>query len=114
MPRTIRAGEVLMIHPSDRRVIEFDWDTKALDTSVEISSQSWTITAVLQNGTTALTKDNESVLAGNRTTQVRLIATTATDGDMYTLLNTVVTNESPAQTLNSQTPVFVTTTAPRS
>jgi hypothetical protein len=25
-----------------------------------------------------------------------------------------VTNESPAQTLNSQTPVFVTTTAPRS
>lgn len=112
MARTIRAGESIFLHPSDSRVIQFDWDAEALQSGVEIASSSWTITAVKQNGLTALTNDNESVLAGNRKTQTRLIATTANDGDLYKLKNAITTNESPAQIIARENPVFITTQLP--
>jgi hypothetical protein len=115
VPRTVRAGDLIFLHPLDAgRVIQFDWDDRALTTGVTITTSTWTITATKQAvSTAALTNDNSSILSGSRKTQTRLIATTATDGDSYRLINTIVTNESPTQTVNSESPVFITIQAPR-
>lgn len=104
MSLTIHASEELALDPSDVRLISFDWDD-ALPASASISTSTWTITVVKQNGLTALTKDNETSAA--RTTSVRLLGTTATHGDKYLLANKVVTNESPAQTIEQQIKVAV-------
>ena len=91
----IYSGDLLIMDPSDKRVIQMDWG--ALPDGVLINSQVYTITAIKQNGVTALTKDNESVDAGGRATQLRLLATTATVGDRYQVSNKITTTESPAQ-----------------
>lgn len=93
---TVRPGDLIILDPSDKRVIQFDWDAENLADSVTITSV-FTITVERQVGAAALTKDNPSVLAGNRKTQVRLDATTGARGEEGTLANTVTTNESPAQ-----------------
>lgn len=100
MSVTITAGGLVVLDPGDKRVIQFDWGTDTLAAGVEIASSgsTFTITAIKQNGATALTKDQESIVTGNRKTQLRLLATTATAGDRYRVDNTIVTNESPAQT----------------
>lgn len=51
----------------------------------------WTATGTVL----ALTKDNESLLAGNRKTQLRLIGGTV--GQQYRIDNKVTTSETPAQ-----------------
>lgn len=94
----IKSGESVIFDPSDSRVVQYNWDDHGLAALVTITTSTWTITAIRQSGVTALTKDNESIVAGSRSTQVRLIATTATDGDEYFVENKVVTNESPTQT----------------
>lgn len=99
------------LDPSDVRTIAFDWDRKSLRAGVTISTSTWTITAIKQSGVTALTKDTPSILSAadattvcertvaiSRVTQVRLIATTATEGDDYEVTNTIVTSETPTQT----------------
>lgn len=95
---TVRPSDLIVLDPSEKRVVVFDWDDDNLAASVTITSSIFTITAIRQSGATALTKDTPSVLTGDRKTQVRLDATTATVGDEYELANTIVTNESPAQT----------------
>jgi hypothetical protein len=94
---TVRPGATYRIDPSEKRVIQFDWDAENLAAGVTVTS-TFTITGLkVASGVALLTKDNEIVLSGNRKTQVRLDATTATLGDLYELANTVTTNESPAQ-----------------
>jgi hypothetical protein len=93
--------------PSDIRVLVFDWDDEALAAAVTITTSTFTITTVKQNGLTILTKDNPTIVSGNRKTQVRLLATTATAGDKYLLANAIVTNESPAQTIERQIQVHI-------
>lgn len=107
MSTTIRPGDTYVLDPSDKRVLVFDWSTEGLSAGVEISSSTFTIGTTRQNGVTALTKDNPSILSGNRKTQVRLDATTATVGDIYTLANSITTNESPAQIIERQITVMV-------
>lgn len=98
MSLTIEAGGLVVLDPADKRVVQFDWGTDALAVGVQISgSPVWTITAIKQNGASLLTKDNESVVSGNRITQARLDATTATAGDRYRVDNKITTNETPAQ-----------------
>jgi hypothetical protein len=105
---TIEAGGLLTLDPSDKRVIQFDWDTDALPDGVEISTSTFTIAVVgQQGGLTLLTKDQESIVTGNRKTQLRLLATTATVGDRYLVANQIVTNESPAQTIERQFEVLI-------
>lgn len=95
---TIQEGGLVRMDPSDKRVFQFNWDdTTVLASGVEITTSTWTITAIRQSGVTALTKDNESIVSGNRKTQLRLLATTATEGDKYVISNKVVTNETPSQ-----------------
>lgn len=105
MSTTIRAGDLLTLDPSDKRVITFDWDSEALPVGVTISSYLHTIVVVKQNGVTALTKDNES--NATRTTQLRLLATTATNGDKYRVACKITTNENPTQEIERQFSVLV-------
>ena len=93
---TVKPGDQIIKDPSDVRVIVFDWDADNLATSVTIVTSTFTITAVRPAADTALTKDNASILSGTRKTQVRVSAGTV--GALYELTNTIVTNESPAQT----------------
>ncbi len=93
--------------PSDKRVLTFDWSSEALPATVTIASQTFTIGVIRQSGVTALTKDQESILAGSRSTQLRLDATTATVGDKYTVSNKIVTSEIPPQTIERQFTVLV-------
>jgi len=83
--------------PSDIKTYEMTWDDN-LATGVEISTSTFTIVAIRQAGVTALTKDNEGLVTGNRRSKLRLNATTATLGDRYEVANKIVTNETPAQT----------------
>jgi hypothetical protein len=103
----IRPGGLIRLDPSDVEPVVWDWDDLALPASVTITTSTWTITVIKQNGLTALTKDNESILSGSRRTQVRLIATTATAGDQYYVANKIVTNESPTRTVEKQVKVLI-------
>lgn len=94
---TIRAGGLVVKDPSDVKVYLVDWDTENLATGVTIPTSTWTITPIGPSTTDAvLTKDQESILAGNRKTQVRLTA--GTIGQTYEIANKIVTSETPAQT----------------
>lgn len=94
---TITNGDQVLKDPADIKVYLVDWDTNNLAATVTISTSTWTITAIGPSTTdTALTKDSESVLAGNRKTQVRLTAGTL--GQTYEIANKIVTSETPAQT----------------
>ena len=107
MSTEIEAGGLIVFDPSDKRAITFNWDD-ALDTDVEINSSNWTITAVKQADIGAsLTKDNEAVADDNRSTVVRLLATTASLGDIYIVNNKVTTNETPAQEFEQSFRVLV-------
>lgn len=108
----VKPGDVVILDPSESRLVVFDWDRRSLASSVQISTSTFTITALQQAGGTALTKDNPAILTASeattalertvsvasRATRVRLIATTATLGDEYELENVIVTDESPTQT----------------
>lgn len=106
MSTTMSPGGLLVLDPSDKRVIQFNWDG-ALAAAAEISTSAFTITAIKQNGATALTKDEELIVSGNRKTQLRLLATTATAGDIYEVANAIVTNETPAQTVERSIKVLI-------
>ncbi len=93
---TIVPGALIAKDPNDIKVYEFDWDTSSLAALVTIVTNTFTITAIKPSGDTALTMDNPTILAGSRTTQIRLKGGTL--GARYEIANTIVTNESPAQT----------------
>lgn len=75
---------------SAKLVYDIDWGTNWLAAGVTITS-TWTITGP----DSVLTKDSETVLAGNRITRLRLLA--GTPGARYKITNHVITNETPAQ-----------------
>jgi hypothetical protein len=103
----VYSNSTIVFDPSDKRVVEFDWDAEGLPTGVEIDTSTWTITAIKQSGVTALTNDNSSIAADNRSTLTRLLATTATVGDMYWVSNKIVTNENPVQEIEQRFKVLV-------
>lgn len=70
-------------------VYSIDW-APWLGVGVTITS-TWTITGP----DAALTKDNETLGAGNRSTLLRLLG--GTSGAIYRVTNHVVTNETPPQ-----------------
>ena len=93
---TIRPGQMVSKDPNDSRMYIFDWDSEGLAAGALIVSNTFTITAVWPSKTdTALTKDNESIMAGSRKTQLRLTAGTL--GQKYNIASKITTNESPVQ-----------------
>ena len=104
---SVKSGDLVVLDPGESRIIQFDWDAENLATSVTINTSTFTISAITQGGATALTKDNPSILTGSRKTQVRVIATTATEGDLYWLTNTILTGENPTQTKEQSIKILV-------
>lgn len=98
---TIHSGGLVVKDPDASKVYVMDWDAENLAVGVEITTSSWEISG----RDAVLTKDNESVLAGSRKTQVRLLA--GTDGYKYTVTNRIVTSENPAQTKDKSFTVLV-------
>lgn len=93
----ITNGDLVTKDPADIKVYQVDWDTNNLAATVTINTSTWTITPISPSTTDAvLTKDSESVLAGSRKTQVRLLAGTV--NQVYEIANKIVTSETPAQT----------------
>lgn len=89
---TTTSSKLVTKDPNSIEVFRWDWDSQHLAASVEIDTSSWTI-----SGPDAeLTKDQESVVSGNRKTQLRL--TGGTPGKTYIVTNRIVTDETPAQT----------------
>src|SRR5262245_27082843 len=95
---TIPVQETVTFDPSDIKVVKFDFDSRNLGNGVTILSNIFTITALIQNGVTALTKDSESIVDSSRNTELRLFATTTSLGDRYRVSSKVTTSESPQQT----------------
>jgi hypothetical protein len=98
---TVFPGALITMDPSDKRVIVFDFDTTNLAANVALTNSSpsygITIAPIKQNGVTALTFDNPSLLAGSRRVKARFLATTATVGDLYKVSVKGMTDESPTQ-----------------
>ena len=107
----LQPGGLTRLDPSEVRVVVADWDLANLAAGITITSSTWTITTMKQNGVAILTKDNAAILTAaeataalartvtvSRATHVRLIGTTATLGDEYEIENLIVTSESPTQT----------------
>jgi hypothetical protein len=103
---TISDGALVIKDPSDIKAYTFDYDTENLAVGAAILTSTFTITAVWPSTTDlALTKDQETILAGARKTQVRLSAGTL--GQKYQIANKIVTSESPAQTKERSFTVWV-------
>lgn len=90
----VEHGETVLQDPGEKIVRQFNWTAwlQELSATAEIASSSWALTGP-DNG---LTKDTPSVVTGNLMTQIRVIG--GTPGKTYRLTNTVVSNETPAQT----------------
>lgn len=70
-----------------------DWSTRGMRTGDTVATSTWT----LVTSGSGLTKDNETVNAAGTITYVRVKAGNV--GGPYQLRNTVVTTDSPAETL---------------
>jgi hypothetical protein len=103
---SIEAGGTLVLDPSDKRVISFNWDD-VLPDGVALAGSAWTIAAIVQSGETALTNDNAAYVAAARTTSTRLLATTASEGDAYWVSNKITTDETPAQEIEQRFKVLI-------
>lgn len=102
----VRPGDLVTFDPSDKRVLQFDWDSENLAASATIVNSVFTLKP-LRAYTALLTKDNETTLTGSRKTQLRIDATTARAGQRYRLSNKIVTNESPEQTKEQSIDILV-------
>lgn len=88
---SVRPGSTIQHDPAESLIYTFDWSDWLVGAAT-ISTSTFTISGP----DSALTKDNPSIVSGSTSTQVRVIGGTV--GKTYTLTNTVVTSESPAQT----------------
>ena len=93
---TVHNGATVPQGPTEALVYTFDWDEENLPAGVEIASSTFVIAAEHPDGNAELTADQTSILAGNRSTQVRLSGGTLRA--KYRVTNRIVTNETPAQT----------------
>ncbi len=95
---TVYPGGLIALDPSDKKVVVFDFNVDGnLAAGVTLASYVVTITAIQQTGLTALTMDSDSISGSGRKVTLRLLATTATLGDRYSVAVKGVTDESPAQ-----------------
>lgn len=98
---TVYPGAEIRLSPNDKKVIVFDFDAVNLADGVTLTNAATaygiTIEALIQTGSSALTFDNASLLAGSRKVQARFLATTARLGDRYRISCKGSTSESPAQ-----------------
>jgi hypothetical protein len=107
MSLTVQDGATITKDPVDAKVYVFDWDAQHLGSGVEITGTP-TVTPVAISGdttTTPLTVSNVSLLTGNRKVQFR--ANAGAVGSKWRLDCQIVTNETPAQTIERSVFVLV-------
>ena len=110
MTLTIDDGGSLLKDPSDENVLRWDWSDE-LATGVTITTSTWTISTLKSgdSGGTILSYDSDSIVSASpynsQHTQVRLLD--GAEGAIYRLTNTIVTNESPAQTFERSVKVYM-------
>jgi hypothetical protein len=98
MSLTVEDGALITMDPNDSTVLNWDWGAQHLANGVTITNSIFTLTALNPAGATGVTKDNPSVLAGNRITQIRVIAGGDTSlGQLFELANKITTSETPPQ-----------------
>ena len=95
MSESIDSGGLIVKDPNAIRVYQVDYDQRSLATDVEISTSSWSVTGPDND----LTLDEASIVAGNRKTQIRMAGGTL--NKRYTVTNRVLTDETPAQTIDT-------------
>lgn len=91
MSTTIHDGGQVIHDPDDLTVYTMDWGSR-LATGAEIATSTW---AVEDAPDAVLTLDQPAILAGNRSTRVRVSA--GTTNASYKVTNQIITNESPTQ-----------------
>jgi len=87
---------LVRLSPYEQKVYKFDWSGQ-LAVGVTIDESDFFFTAIRPKRDTSLTLDNETILADERSTWVRL--STPTEGAKYEIANRITTNESPSRTL---------------
>ncbi len=91
MTTALDTGGLLLKDPADERVIQFSW---TLTQGATITTSSFTVTAIRPSTSdTALTVDQENTPSNG---YVRVNGGTV--GQLYEVANTIVTDETPAQT----------------
>ena len=100
MSTSIYSGGLATKDPNSEEVVKFNWDDD-LAVGVEIATSAFTISGP----DAALTKDNETLVTGNRQTTLRLIGGTA--GKKYKVTNRIETDEVPAQTKDASFTVSI-------
>ena len=101
MSTNILSSGLVTKDPDSAEVFVVDWGQQRLATAVTIDTSTWTVTGA----DATLVDDEASILSGSRKTQIRL--TGGTLHKLYTVTNTIVTNESPAQTLDASFDVWI-------
>lgn len=101
----VRDGGVVTKDPADQRVILVDWDTDNLPDTAQIAQSTFTITRLSGSSDTPLTHDSAAIMDGGRNTQLRIVGGAL--GSLWRVDNTIVTNESPAQTKDRHFKVWV-------
>jgi hypothetical protein len=91
---TITPGTTVTQHRNELIVRQFDWTDwlQELAAAAEISTSTFAFTGA----DAALVIDQASLVTGNLKTQFRVSG--GTPGVTYKVINTIVTNETPAQT----------------
>lgn len=97
----IDSGGLLKKDPDAVRVYQMDYDQRSLDADATISTSTWSASGP----DSSLTLDQASVVTGNRKTQIRLSGGTL--NKVYTVTNRIVTNETPAQTIDASFDVLI-------
>lgn len=101
MSTQIHSGGQVTKDPNSEEFFTVDWDTEHLPTGVSIATSDFAITGPDAD----LAFDNDDILTGGRQTTLRL--TGGTLGKLYTVTNTIVTDETPTQTKDASFRVLV-------
>lgn len=88
---TTTTAKLVTKDPNSKEVFRWNWDEAHLAAGVTIADSQW----IVAGPDSALTKDQESVVTGNRKTQLRLSGGTL--GRKYKVTNRITTSESPDQ-----------------
>jgi len=102
--RTFEPGDLATKAPAEILAFEFDWSDDLAD-GLMITDSAFTVTPVRPAVDTALTVDSKDVLYGDQVT--RIVLSAGTLGSKYDVVNTITTNESPAQTLRAAVRVLI-------
>ncbi len=102
---TIRSGGLIVKGPSETEIYLMDWSSEHLVAGMTISTSAWAFTRLSGATTGLMMMDNETILAGSRTTHARFFG--GTEGQTYDVTNTIVTNETPARTKDRSFKVLI-------